>query len=453
MNPRNPTLTRRIISLVLATVFAFTCPRPADAAGQAPVFIRDAEIEAIIANFTAPLFTAAGLDPAAVRVYIVKDDTINAFVAGGMNLFIYTGLLIKTQRPNQLVGVMAHETGHIAGGHLARAQEALSGATIESIIGMVLGGIAAAASRGAAGGAILAGPGMAQASLLQYTRTMEASADAAAMTFLDRTHQSARGLLEFFGILRRQEFALFGQLNPYLLNHPLTSERIANVQEHVARSAYSNVPDPPSWIEAHKRMVAKLVGYLLPLDRVLQQYPQTDNSLYSRYARSIAYFRIGQLQAALPLIDGLIAEHPDDAYFHEQKGQILYENGRGGEALSYYGKAVALAPDQPLIRMELAQVQVEQNDPALVKPAIEEMKQVVRDEPRNPSAWRLLGIAYGRDGQMGQAALALAESAADAGSVEEARQQANQALGQLPEGSPGWLRAQDILTTTKPTPE
>ncbi len=448
-------MRKQLVSLLAAALSAAapSLPAPEAQAADVPSIIRDAEIETTIRAYATPIFTAAGLDPRAVHVYLLQSDQINAFVAGGMNLFIYTGLLIKTQRPNQLVGVMAHETGHIAGGHLARAQEALSGATIESIIGMVLGGIAAVASRGAAGPAVLAGPGMAQASLLQYTRTMEASADAAAMTFLDRTHQSARGLLEFFGILRKQEFALFGQVNPYLLNHPLTSDRIANVQEHITHSPYSNVPDPPSWIEAHKRMVAKLVGYLLPLDRVLQLYPQTDNSLYSRYARAIAYFRIGQLQTALPIMDSLIAEHPNDPYFQEQKGQILYENGRGGEALSYYGKALALAPDQPLIRMELAQVQIEQNDPSLVKPAIEEMNQVVRDEPRNPSAWRLLGIAYGRDGQMGQAALALAESAADAGNVAEARRQANQALDQLPQGSPGWLRAQDILTTTKPTPK
>ena len=448
-------MRKQLISLLAAAAVAATplLPLPEARADDTPSLVRDAEIETTIRAYATPIFTAAGLDPQLIHVYLLQSDQINAFVAGGMNLFIYTGLLIKTERPNQLVGVIAHETGHIAGGHLARFQEALSNATTEMIIGMVLGAVATAASRGAAGPAILAGPGMAQASMLQYTRTMEASADAAALKFLDATHQSARGLLEFFGILRKQEAILFGQLNPYLMNHPLTSDRIANVQQHVDQSRYSNVPDPPAWIEAHKRMVAKLIGYLWPLDHVLQQYPPTDNSLYARYARSIAYYRVGQLQNALPPIDSLIAEHPKDPYFLEQKGQILYESGRGGEALGYYQKAVDLAPDEPLIRMGLAQVQIEQNDPKLVRPAIENMKQVVQAEPRNPAAWRMLGIAYGRDGQMGQTALALAESAADAGRTEEARRQANQALGQLPEGSPGWLRAQDILTTTRPTPQ
>ncbi|HKF61612.1 MAG TPA: M48 family metalloprotease [Dongiaceae bacterium] len=443
-------LCRSVILLILAALVAWPARPPAEAAGdRGPSIIRDAEIETTIREFTDPVFVAAGLDTRAVHVYLLDVDDINAFVAGGMNVFIYTGLLIRTQRPNQLVGVVAHETGHIAGGHLARFQEALRNATIEEIIGAVLGGVAAGMARGGGAG-ILVGPGVATQSVLQYTRTMEASADAAAMTFLDRTHQSSRGLLEFFGILEQVERTLYGQQNPYLRNHPLTSDRIANVQAHVDSSPYSNVPDPPAWVVAHKRMVAKLVGYLWPLDQVLQRYPLSDKSLYARYARSIAYFRIGQLSRALPEIDSLIKEHPDDPYFQEQKGQILYESGHGREALAFYGKAVQLAPNQPLIRMELAQCQLEQNDPRLIPPAIQEMKQVVLFESDNPAAWRTLAIAYGKGGQEGMAALSLAEAAAANGDDKAARLEADRAIQQLPEGSPAWLRAQDILTTTRP---
>ena len=443
-------LCRSVTLLVLAALVAWPARPPAEAAGdRGPSIIRDAEIETTIREFTDPVFVAAGLDTHAVHVYLLDVDDINAFVAGGMYVFIYTGLLIRTQRPNQLVGVVAHETGHIAGGHLARFQEALRNATIEEIIGAVLGGVAAGMARGGGAG-VLVGPGVATQSVLQYTRTMEASADAAAMTFLDRTHQSSRGLLEFFGILEQVERTLYGQQNPYLHNHPLTSDRIANVQAHVDSSPYSNVPDPPAWVVAHKRMVAKLVGYLWPLDQVLQRYPPSDQSLYARYARSIAYFRIGQLSRALPEIDSLIKEHPDDPYFQEQKGQILYQSGHGREALAFYGKAVQLAPNQPLIRMELAQCQLEQNDPRLIPPAIQEMKQVVLFETDNPEAWRTLAIAYGKGGQEGMAALSLAEAAAANGDDKAARREADRAIQQLPEGSPAWLRAQDILTTTRP---
>jgi predicted Zn-dependent protease len=315
--------TRSIAFLVAASLALLPAsPPPAEAAGnKAPPIIRDAEIETTIREFTDPVFVAAGLDINAVHVYLLGVDDINAFVAGGMNVFIYTGLLVRTQSPNQLVGVVAHETGHIAGGHLARVQEALRNATIEAIIGMVLGGVASAAG-GGGGAGILVGPGAATQSMLQYTRTMEASADAAAMGFLDKTHQSSRGLLEFFQILEQMEHTFYGKQNPYLNNHPLTESRIANVQAHIATSPYSDVPDPPASVVAHKRMDAKLVGYLYPVDQVLLRYPESDKSVYGRYARSIAYFRIGQLQRALPEfwlvhgfvlfgVDGSRAELPD----------------------------------------------------------------------------------------------------------------------------------------------
>jgi len=443
--------SRSIAVLVAASLALLPAlPPPAEAGGNnAPPIIRDAEIETTIREFTDPVFAAAGLDVSAVHVYLLGVDDINAFVAGGMNVFIYTGLLVRTQRPNQLVGVVAHETGHIAGGHLARVQEALRNATIESIIGMVLGG-AASAMGGGGGAGILVGPGAATQSMLQYTRTMEASADAAAMGFLDKTHQSSRGLLEFFQILEQMEHTFYGKQNPYLNNHPLTESRIANVQAHIATSPYSDVPDPPAWVVAHKRMVAKLVGYLYPVDQVLIRYPESDKSVYGRYARSIAYFRIGQLQRALPEIDSLIAEYPNDPYFQEQKGQILYQTGHGRDALVNYGKAVELAPDQPLIRMELAQVQLEQNDPSLIPAAIKGMKQVVLVESDNPDAWRTLAIAYGKGGDEGMASLSLAEAAAANGNVRMAHLEAKSAMEKLPQGSPGWIRAQDILTSVKP---
>jgi len=407
---------KRSIAFLVAASLALlpVMPPRAEAAGnRAPPIIRDAEIETTIREFTDPVFAAAGLDINAVHVYLLGVDDINAFVAGGMNVFIYTGLLVRTQRPNQLVGV-------------------------------------ASAAGGGGGAGILVGPGAATQSMLQYTRTMEASADAAAMGFLDKTHQSSRGLLEFFQILEQMEHTFYGKQNPYLNNHPLTESRIANVQAHIATSPYSDVPDPPAWVVAHKRMVAKLVGYLYPVDQVLNKYPESDKSVYGRYARSIAYFRIGQLQKALPEIDSLIAEYPNDPFFQEQKGQILYQTGHGRDALVNYGKAVELAPDQPLIRMELAQVQLEQNDPSLIPAAIKGMKQVVLVESDNPDAWRTLAIAYGKGGDEGMAALSLAEAAAANGNVRMAHLEAKSAMEKLPQGSPAWIRAQDILTSVKP---
>jgi predicted Zn-dependent protease len=452
MNPRNAILTKRIFCLVLATLFALASPRPADAAGQAPTFIRDAEIEAIIAEYTAPIFTAAGLDPSAVRVYIVKDDTINAFVAGGMNIFVFTGLLLRAERPAQLIGVIAHETGHIRGGHLARRDDALRAATIEAIVACILGvGAAAGTGQGAAAAACQLGSHIGTMSLLAFTRTQESAADQAGLSFLDATHQSARGMLEFFKILGKQEALLIGQQDPYWRTHPLTQERIDAVGSHISRSPYSDVPERPEFVAGFKRIQAKLRGYTEPMARVLKRYPESDNSLEARYARSIAYAYApgqGNLKKAVALADSLIAEFPDDPYLQENKAEILLKSANQAKAaLPYYQAAATALPDSPMILMELAVAQLAIEDPALTKKAISELEKVIRIEPRNGAAWYQLSIAYGRDGQLAMSALALAERAAASSApraCREAKDQAGRAMQGLAEGSPAWLRAQDI---------
>jgi predicted Zn-dependent protease len=440
-------LSKRLTSVAVFFSLALALLAPTTATAQQISLIRDAEIEATIRSYATPLFTAAGIEPEAVRVHIVNDDTLNAFVAGGMNLFLNTGLLMRSESANQVIGVIAHETGHIAGGHLARTQEALRAATAEAIIAYVLGiGAAIATGDGAAGAAVIGGgQSMAQRSLLKYTRTQESAADHAAVSYLDATGQSSRGMLEFFEILGTQDLLLSGNQDPYLRTHPLTSERVEFVRRHLATSQYTDVPSSPEFVQSHARMRAKLIGFLEPLGRVLQHYPKSDDSLEARYARAIAFYRDARLNEALPLIDGLIAEYPQDPYFQELKGQILYENGRTAEALPYYKAAVALQPHSPMLRLGLARVQLDLEDPAFIKSAIGNLEEVVRAEPRNPGAWRFLSVGYGRDGQLSMAALALAEAALSRGDKSEAQAQADRALRQLPEGSSAWIRAQDIL--------
>ncbi|MFO1058801.1 MAG: M48 family metalloprotease [Dongiaceae bacterium] len=421
------------------------------AADDRPSFIRDAEIEATIRAYATPLFEAADLAPDDVQVHLINDDQINAFVAGGQNLFMYTGLLTRTDNANQVIGVIAHETGHIRGGHLARMQQELENAMIESLAAMVLGIGAAVASGqpGVATTAIGAGTDMARRNLLSYSRTQEASADHAAMEFLDRTGQSTRGLLDFMRKLETQELILSGHQDPYVLTHPLTQARIDALEEHVAHSAMSDAREPAELEVMHQRMKAKLVGFLKPLGEVLRQYPEKDTSLAGRYARCIAYYRIANLGKALPMIDALLKEHPDDPYFLELKGQMLFENGRLAEALPNYRRAMQLKPDSALLRLELAQIEIELNRPELDKDALVQLREVTRKETRNAEAWRLLAIAYGRGGQLADAALSLAEQASALGQRKEARLQADRAMKQLAYGSPGYLRAQDILNENK----
>jgi predicted Zn-dependent protease len=408
-------------------------------------FIRDTEIEADIRTMVTPIWKAAGLEPNALHVYLIEDKQLNSFVAGGQNEFIYTGLIMRAETPNQLLGVLAHETGHIAGGHLTRFQEAARNASIEGIIAMVLAAAATVVGRGSGGGgALLGAEGVAQRAFAEYSVTQEASADQAALTFLDRSGQSSRGLLQFFQILEGEELLSGVRQDPYLRTHPLTTQRIEYVRNHVEHSRFSDVPDTQANVEMLKRIKVKLGAFTAPPSSTLAAYPETDQSILARYARAIAHYRIPKLDKALPAIDGLIRDYPRDPYFRELKGQMLFENGRIADATQPYEEAVRLAPAAPLLRISLAQVYVESNDPKVNKRAIAYLNDALRSEDKETTGWHLLATAYGRDNQMGMAALALAEEGLSAGKKKDATQQASRAKALLLKNSAGYSRAEEI---------
>jgi predicted Zn-dependent protease len=417
-------------------------------ADDSPDIIRDAEIENNIRIWAAPIFRAAGLDPNAVHIYIISDPTLNSFVAGGQNLFMNTGTLLRADRPNEIIGIMAHETGHIAGGHLVRFQEEMHDATIKAIIGMVVGAALGAAPGNVGGAGMMAGEDVGLRSYLSFSVAQEASADQAALKFLDATHQSAQGLLDFFEILQQEEFLSAQRQDPYLRTHPLTSQRIEYVREHVAQSPWSKATDPPQWVFNFNVMKAKLGAFLNAPSDTLGQYKADDNSVPARYARAIAYYRIPQLKDALAAVDGLIHDYPDNPYFYELKGQMLFENGHVDEAVAPYEKAVQLKPDTPLLRIEAAQVELETNNPNLLPKALSMLADAVHFENDNPDAWHFLAIAYGRSNNLGMAALALAEEGMADGNYRTAGQQADRAMKALPPG-PDRQRAQDIRDEAK----
>ncbi|MDA8231665.1 MAG: M48 family metalloprotease [Magnetospirillum sp.] len=434
---------KRII--LLATLF-LALPASASFADDQPSFIRDAEIENTIRAYSTPLFQAAGLDPNAVSIHILVDPTLNAFVTGGQNLFLHTGLLLRAENASQVIGVIAHETGHMAGGHVVRMQGELGTASTEAIVAMLLGAaVGATSGRGDVGSALaMGGQSMVERDILAYSRENEAAADQAGLKFLDATHQSARGMLEFMEILGDQELLVTTEQDPYVRTHPLTRDRVVFIQDWVEHSKWSDQPIRPEYAEMFQRMQAKLYAFLEPPMRTLRRYRANDTSIAARYARAIAYYRKPDLTKALPLIDGLIAERPDDPYFPELKGQMLFENARGGEAVAPYRRAAQLLPGSALIRIELGQVEVEQNDPSLLKDAVTNLSAGVTSEPGNPDGWRLLGIAYGRAGNEGMASYALAEEALLEGRRADANYLAVKAERLLPRGGPIWLRIQDI---------
>lgn len=421
-----------------------------DAHAQRQVsLIRDVEIETIIRNYATPLFEAAELDPEAIGIHIVGDSRLNAFVAAGQHLFLNTGLLIRAENPSQLIGVIAHETGHISGGHLLRGQEAMRNASTQTLLATILGiGVGIITGSGDATAAILSGgSGIATSNLLQFSRGQESAADQAGLRFLEATDMPAIGFLQFLEILEGQDLLHASRQDAYMRTHPLTRNRIRLVREYVTN--HPDEPAPSPEIEqTFRRMQAKLVGFMEPFRRVMKRYPKTDTSLDARYAHAIAYYQRDEIDRALPLIDGLIAEEPDNPYFHELRGQMLFENGRLADALPSYKNTVRLAPDSALLRMGLARVQLELGDARENRSAMEHLLYAVEKERGNPQLWQLLAIGYGREKAFGLSALALAEKAITIGDNVLAIQQATRAQKILEKGSPGWIRAQDIKITT-----
>jgi len=413
-------------------------------------FIRDAEIEHILRSYSTPIFQAAGLEPSNVDLYIVNDKSLNAFVAGGQKLFINTGLLMKTKTPGQIIAVIAHETGHISGGHLSGIRDAMKDSSAANILATVLGGLASIGGYGEVGTAITAGgKGMSTRKYLQYSRTQEGSADAAAMRFLEQTGQSAVGMLSFFKVLGDQELLSVERQDPYYRSHPLTRQRMSAVSAFIRFSKYKDKPDPPSFIQSHARMKAKLKAYIDKPSSTLRAYKKDDSRVVARYARAIAYYRIPDLTKALPLIDGLIDEYPTDPYFQELKGQVLFENGNINDSIIHYEKAVMLGKGSHLLYRALGRVLIETGDPALLKQAIKNLTLAVDADKSDSFAWRLLGTAYGKAGKLGQSSLALAEAALLNRKQADARFHGERAVSLLKKGSAEWIHAKDILHALK----
>ncbi len=444
---------RHFLVICLATVLAVPAEGQAQRRGSGLSIIRDAEIEHTLRRLAEPVFEASGLDPDSVSITLINSNTINAFVAGGQNMFLHTGLIQAMDGPEQLIGVMAHESGHLAGGHLIRGRQAREDASAQVILSTLLGiGAALLTGRGDAGVAIGAsGYDLAVRDFLSFSRAQESAADQAALAYLDRTGLSARGLLSFFEVLENQELLPASQQVEYLRTHPLTRDRIRAVRAHVERSRHSDKSAPPQQQEQFQRMHAKLEGYLAPV-RALRRFGVDDPTIAARYGRAIALYRRGDLGAALSAIDALVAQEPNNPFFHELKAQVLFENGRIAQAVPEYERTVRLLPDNGLLRMALARAVLEyrDRDPAGLDEAIGHLQVALQQERRSPQVWRLFATAYGRRGDRGLTAYALAEEAVLRGDIALAKQQAERAQQLLPRGSPAWLRAEDILGLRDP---
>ncbi|MFM5931842.1 MAG: M48 family metalloprotease [Novosphingobium sp.] len=415
---------------------------------QAQSVLRDAETEDLFRDMARPLVIAAGLDPNNVDVVLVNDPSINAFVVAGQAVYLHSGLINSADSANQVQGVIAHELGHITGGHAISGEQGAKEANGISLLSLLLGVAAAAAGGGeAAMGVIMAGQQAALGKYLAFSRTQESAADAAGAQYLSKAGITGRGSVEFFKKLANQAYrAGYSQkeLADFMSTHPLEADRIATLQDTYTKDPAWTRPSDPALEARFKRVKAKLFGYLAKPEQTLYSYPVTDNSLPARYARAYAWHKEAFLDKAMAEADALLKQAPDDPYFLELKGQILLESGKPLDALPPLRRATDITANQPLIATTFGHALVATEDPKNLAEAQRVLKAAVARDRENPYAWYQLGVVYAANGDMPRAQLASAEQQVMTLRYPEALRNAEAAESSLPKGSADWLRAQDI---------
>jgi predicted Zn-dependent protease len=456
---RCATPASRAIAFIAAAVVA-CASLPARAQESAPAhgipIIRDAEIEQLLRDYTKPIFRVAGLSDQNIHVVIINDRAFNAFVMDAHHIFINAGALMDANTPNQVIGVLAHETGHIVGGHLSKFRQELANAQSAAIVALLLGvGALAAGARsnnadvGNIGGALIQGPqSYIMHSLLAYRRAQEEYADRAGVRFLTETGQSAKGMYDTFKRFADETMFEAQNIDPYALDHPMPQERIEELA-NLVHNQYWDKKDPPELQFRHDMMRAKLYGFMNPPNEVLRRYPLTDTSISARYARAISTYRYGDLRDAIADIDDLIHAMPNNPYFYELKGQALLESGHALDAIPPLRRAAQLAPEPALIQISLAQALVASENAKLANAAIPLLHAALIKEPESADAYTQLAMAYGRMSDLADADLASAQAAFANGDNKTARELAERAKLRFPIGSPGWVRADDIVAFNK----
>ena len=424
----------------IIAVLALTSP------AMAQSVLRDAETEAFFRDISKEMIIGAGLDPKNVQIILVGDPSINAFVTGGQNVFIHSGLIIAADNVNELQGVIAHELGHIAGGHNVRFNEGAGPASKISLLSLVGAAALIAAGAGEAGLAVLGlGTAAAQNKFLSFTRDQESRADQAGALYLSKAGLSGRGSIAFFQKLLGQEFRLaIKQENEYARTHPLSGTRIANLENVYAHDPAWNRPPDPRLNARFLRIRGKLIGFVSEPQSVLKSFPESDQSVPAHYARAYAWHRSAYVDLATGEADTLLRTAPNDPYFLELKGQILLENGRIADAVPVLRAAVANAPNEPLIMTLLGHALISTEDKADFAEAEPLLKKAIARDRENPFAWYQLGVIYDRKGDAPRAALAAAERYSLEDNAKGAAANARLALAGLAPGTPDWIRAEDI---------
>ena len=450
----------KLTALTLAVALAAAPTAAVAQESRGPSVLRDTETEQLLRDYTRPILRAAGLEKQNIQMVIINQSVFNAFVADGRRIFVNYGAIMQSETPNQIIGVMAHETGHVAGGHLAKMREQMAQAQTQMIIAMLLGaGAMVAGAKGGsgngltnAGAAMFSAPGeVIRRTLLSYVRQQEENADKAGVKFLNATGQSSRGMYETFKRFTDESLFAARGADPYVQSHPMPAQRVAALEELARSSPYWDKKDDPALQLRHDMARAKISAFMERQETVYRRYPMSNNSLPARYAHAISTYLHGDLRSALAQIDVLIQQQPNNPYFHEVRGQALLEGGKPQEAIAPLRKAIALSNSSPLIEMLLGQALVATGNNAYTDEAITILRGAVARETEAPIGYTQLAMAYGRKGDYAQADLASAQAASLRGDNKTARDLASRAKTRFAIGTPGWVKADDIVSA-KPLP-
>ena len=453
-----PWAGRAAVASLLALQLVAVAPTAANAQEKSVPIVRDAEIEALVRDYARPILKAAGLSKSGVDIVLVNDQSFNAFVAG-RRMFFNTGALLMAETPNEIIGVIAHEAGHLAGGHQDRLREQLARAQTMAIVAAVLGVGATVAGAltdnnslaGAGTGIAMGGTEMARRGLLGYQRSEETTADRAALKYLEATGQSAKGMIKTFQRFQSALALTGSQVDPYQVSHPMPRERIANLETLAHSSPNYENTDSPALQQRHDMMRAKIAVYTQGASAHRRLFRKGGGELALLYGDAIATFLYGNPRSALSKADALIKSNPKNAYFHELRGDILIKANKPAEAAEAYASAVRLDPAKSgLLQVGYGQALLATGKPDLVRKAVGELNKGLDRDRENISGYRYLAQAYGQLGEVPEAELAAAEGHFYSGAYQEAKIFAMRAQQKFKRGSPGWVRAQDIVNYRQP---
>lgn len=447
---------RTSVTLIFA-MFVASAGTVAAYAQNVPI-VRDAEIEALVRDYARPIFKAAGLSKSGIDIILVNDPRFNAFVAG-RRMFINTGALLQAETPNEIIGVIAHEAGHIADGHQDRLRDQLARAQTMAIISSLLGvGAMVAGAATDANGLAQAGAGImsggnefARRGLLGYQRSEEAAADQSAIRYLEATGQSGRGMLVTFGRFQSSLSLSGAKVDPYQQSHPMPRDRIANLETLVKSSQHYENKDSESLQQRHDMMRAKIAVYTQGQAAASRLFKKMPGSLAAQYGEAQAALLFGNPRNALKKADALIKLQPKNPYFHELRGDILLRANQPGKAGEAYARAVQLDPAKSgILPIAYGQALIATGKPDAIRQAVAEIQEGLSRDKENFNGYAYLAQAYNQLGDLPEAELATAEGYYYGGNYQQAKIFAMRAQQKFKRGAPGWVRAQDIINYKTP---